>query len=742
MPSHGKAPGYKDERQAGEQSQSSSSVWLYGAVTLAGVLLAIATQQVGRNDKQEKFQRLVRWVQEAGGYVSPKISYVDATTKGAMLLASEPVKEGEKLMRIPRQAQISDASVRSDSALPRYVDGISDLSLGRSGVAAMAAWLTSRYGSYLQDPESVGPWRFWWEMFSAPWSMPFYRDATEQLLLLGSYEFQEIRRNLFWYTRDFEKLTEPCKKGTCSAEVRLMDFDAYQAMNQFILSHAFKGPGDKPHIIPIFEVLNHSPELASDLNYEMDGDGNLEVWAKWDIPPGTEITNSYGRRSNSELLASYGFADPPYLEPFWSLRIFTQALAEKHFPDMDIEDMEIDVRLATPWLRSLPTDGAAPTPLATLASELDRATGQVPSLLGLVETTADHFLKWYRNDQLIAKYRSTLEENRRHNASSSVWWLEGPTAWSFSREEFAGLLQSKGRSEREKLRQEASSGDLSDPRSIGFWNSTVVRVKMSEYLCAVAHKEALQLLRGELQSSEVMAESVQTAEALRDFRRKRAELAAFETPALRLKEEEEKRDANEATQVFTSTMPRAVASVCCMGQPPDKRSALNPIDKGVLGEGWWDVECPEDVPPWREVEKRHPEFMQQWKQDPLCCHFPGGESYLDVVMRLESVLIDVEMCTSPVLIVSHITTLQVLLAYFKGVPVAEAWKLSLPKRVVVEVSPTAGGSYACEESSAWLRRVKSKLQDTQPWLFPQRRSPKRMRSGRDWQWSSRCSTEL
>lgn len=35
--------------------------------------------------------------------------------------------------------------------------------------------------------------------------------------------------------------------------------------------------------------------------------------------------------------------------------ILAQALAEKHFPDMDIEDMEIDVRLATPWLRSLPT---------------------------------------------------------------------------------------------------------------------------------------------------------------------------------------------------------------------------------------------------------------------------------------------------------------------------------------------------------------------------------------------------
>lgn len=33
----------------------------------------------------------------------------------------------------------------------------------------------------------------------------------------------------------------------------------------------------------------------------------------------------YGRRSNPELLAAFGFADPPFVEPFWSLRIFTQA---------------------------------------------------------------------------------------------------------------------------------------------------------------------------------------------------------------------------------------------------------------------------------------------------------------------------------------------------------------------------------------------------------------------------------
>lgn len=153
----------------------------------------------------------------------------------------------------------------------------------------------------------------------------------------------------------------------------------------------------------------------------------------------------------------------------------------------------------------------------------------------------------------------------------------------------------------------------------------------------------------------------------------------------------------EATQVFTSTMPRAVSSALCVDLQPDQQSALNPIDKGVLGVGWWDVECEDDVPPWKEMKKRHPDLFQEFEVDPLNWQFPGGERYVDMVKRLESVLIDVEMCTHPVLIVSHITTLQVLLSYFKGLPLEEAWKLSLPKDVVVEVSPTEGGGFLTKD---------------------------------------------
>ena len=45
--------------------------------------------------------------------------------------------------------------------------------------------------------------------------------------------------------------------------------------------------------------------------------------------------------------------------------------------------------------------------------------------------------------------------------------------------------------------------------------------------------------------------------------------------------------------------------------------------------------------------------------------FPGGESYQDVIERVEPIVIDLEQTTSPVLIVTHLSVIRILCAYFK-----------------------------------------------------------------------------
>ena len=51
---------------------------------------------------------------------------------------------------------------------------------------------------------------------------------------------------------------------------------------------------------------------------------------------------------------------------------------------------------------------------------------------------------------------------------------------------------------------------------------------------------------------------------------------------------------------------------------------------------------------------------------------PGGESYADLVQRVSPFVLELERLTAPVLVVAHQSVLQVLYAYFKGIPVETA----------------------------------------------------------------------
>jgi len=124
-------------------------------------------------------------------------------------------------------------------------------------------------------------------------------------------------------------------------------------------------------------------------------------------------------------------------------------------------------------------------------------------------------------------------------------------------------------------------------------------------------------------------------------------------------------------------------------------SSLNPIDRGRLDGPWWIDNCT-DFPPFEDLETRDPSFYARWQLNPLRTRFPGGESYYDVMTRAESVLLEMEMSTRPVLCVSHITCIQVLLSYFQGLPLQEAWKQPVPEHTVIQVIPTLGGSYKVE----------------------------------------------
>jgi Histidine phosphatase superfamily (branch 1) len=78
-----------------------------------------------------------------------------------------------------------------------------------------------------------------------------------------------------------------------------------------------------------------------------------------------------------------------------------------------------------------------------------------------------------------------------------------------------------------------------------------------------------------------------------------------------------------------------------------------------------------------------------------------------LIKRLESVIIDLEQQTAPVLIVSHVSVLQALMAYFRQSPPEECMNIEIPMHMVVKFTPSRGGGWV--ESQHELLKEESEL---------------------------------
>jgi len=138
-------------------------------------------------------------------------------------------------------------------------------------------------------------------------------------------------------------------------------------------------------------------------------------------------------------------------------------------------------------------------------------------------------------------------------------------------------------------------------------------------------------------------------------------------------------------KVMCSTMPRSLETLFFGVDLPIKIevvSNLNPLDKGDF-TGY----------ELSDIKKANPEWYSMLEKDSYNTRFPGGESYHDLIDRLQSCVIDMEQQVFPVLVVSHVSVLQVLLAYFRNTPVQQCTSLEIPMHTVIKLVPTGGGGW-------------------------------------------------
>lgn len=135
--------------------------------------------------------------------------------------------------------------------------------------------------------------------------------------------------------------------------------------------------------------------------------------------------------------------------------------------------------------------------------------------------------------------------------------------------------------------------------------------------------------------------------------------------------------------VWTSTLRRTIHTARPLTNHPRMWKALDEIDAGVC-EGMT----------YEEIRDKMPDLHEARTADKFRFRYPRGESYEDVIQRLDPLLIQLERRRTPVLVIAHQAVLRALVAFYKNIPPGECCRLPIPLHTVIQLTPTA---YGCEE---------------------------------------------
>nr|CAB3264798.1 6-phosphofructo-2-kinase/fructose-2,6-bisphosphatase 1 [Phallusia mammillata] len=137
-------------------------------------------------------------------------------------------------------------------------------------------------------------------------------------------------------------------------------------------------------------------------------------------------------------------------------------------------------------------------------------------------------------------------------------------------------------------------------------------------------------------------------------------------------------------KVWTSELKRTVESAAHISSSCEKWKALNEISAGVC-EGMT----------YAEIQENFPEEFALRDQDKFFYRYPMGESYSDLVTRLEPVMMEMERSEN-VLVICHQAVMRCVLAYYLDEPSDRLPYVKCPLHTVIKLTPVA---YGCKMES-------------------------------------------
>lgn len=133
--------------------------------------------------------------------------------------------------------------------------------------------------------------------------------------------------------------------------------------------------------------------------------------------------------------------------------------------------------------------------------------------------------------------------------------------------------------------------------------------------------------------------------------------------------------------VWTSTLKRTIETARYLPFPKLRWKALDEIHAGVC-----------DGMTYPQIAQKFPEDFDARKKDKLRYRYPSGESYLDVIQRLEPVIIEMEREKECICVVGHQAILRAIYGYFTATPLKDIPRLEIPLHTLIELQPRPDGT--------------------------------------------------
>jgi 6-phosphofructo-2-kinase/fructose-2,6-biphosphatase 4 len=169
----------------------------------------------------------------------------------------------------------------------------------------------------------------------------------------------------------------------------------------------------------------------------------------------------------------------------------------------------------------------------------------------------------------------------------------------------------------------------------------------------------------------------------RDYARKMSDvlLKYREEEKQKLKEQGATDAELKPLTIWTSTRRRTVQTadyLAAMGYRVRQRSQMSQMNPGVC-----------EKMSEKRIREEFPDEVAKHEADPYHHRYPRAESYHDLAVRMEPIILELEREENDLLIIAHESVLRVLYGYLMACSAADIPKLDFPRDEIIEIIPSS-----------------------------------------------------